>query len=265
MEQANQERTNPFLSAPNSKKMMTVAGLYLAVIANMLVSNTNSTMLPAAAADIGGMDIYGLAQGVSGIIGVCAMPIYGFIGARNPAAKRILAGGSLVVGAAVLLIRGLATNMMVIIAANVFWGLVSAGVFAIGFTMIRDIYDKKQAGLYLGLVGTMMSIGILAGPFVGGLVIDQIGWRVWCFILFAFLALGAVLILMGVKVRKEDVEFLAVKGGKFDFAGAAVITVFLGCLIIALSMGSSYVKFGTPLNTALFVVSALAHGRELPA
>ena len=200
MDQVKEEPRNPFLDAPNAKKMMTVIGLYLAVIANMLVSNTNSVMLPAAAADIGGMDIYGLAQGVSGII----------------------------------------------------------GVFAIGFTMIRDIYDKKQAGLYLGLVGTMMSIGILAGPFVGGLVIDQIGWRVWCFILFAFLALGAILILMGVKVKKEEVAFLAVKGGKFDFAGAAVITIFLGCLIIALSMGSSYVKFGTPLNTGLLVVSVIA-------
>ena len=28
--------------------------------------------------------------------------------------------------------------------------------------------------------------------FSGQLVIDQIGWRVWCFILFAFLALGAI-------------------------------------------------------------------------
>ncbi len=82
MDQVKEEPRNPFLDAPNAKKMMTVIGLYLAVIANMLVSNTNSVMLPAAAADIGGMDIYGLAQGVSGIIGVCAMPIYGFIGAQ---------------------------------------------------------------------------------------------------------------------------------------------------------------------------------------
>ena len=57
MDQVKEEPRNPFLDAPNAKKMMTVIGLYLAVIANMLVSNTNSVMLPAAAADIGGMDI----------------------------------------------------------------------------------------------------------------------------------------------------------------------------------------------------------------
>ena len=257
-DQGTAAAVNPFLSASSNKKRMTLIGLYLAVIANMLVSNTNSTMLPAAAADIGGMDIYGLAKAVSGIIGVCAMPIYGFLGARNPALKRWLAGGSLLVGAAVLGIRGIATNMVIVLVANVFWGLVSAGVFAIGFTMIRDIYDKKQAGVYLGLVGTMMSVGILAGPFVGGIVIDQIGWRVWCFILFAFLLAGGLMVLMGVKVSAADAAPFAVKGGKFDFAGAAAVTIFLGCLIIALSMGSNYVKFGTPLNTGLLVVAAVA-------
>ncbi len=251
--------SNPFLEAPNIKKLLTVIGVYCGVMANLLVSTTNSTLFPAAAAEIGGMEIYGLAQGVSGIIGVVAMPIFGFIAARNPAMKRILCGGSLGVGAAVLLVRALAPSMMVIIVANIFWGLVSAGVFAVGFTMIRDVYDRKQAGLYLGLVGTMMSIAMLAGPFLGGLVIDRLGWRVWSWILFAILAVGfAVVIFGGVKVSSSEVEHLARKGGKFDFLGGAIITVFLGCLIIALSMGSSYVKFGTSLNTALLVVSVVA-------
>ncbi len=80
----------------------------------------------------------------------------------------------------------------------------------------------------------------------------------WCFILFAFLALGRSLILMGVKVKKEEVAFLAVQGRQVRLRRCAVITIFLGCLIIALSMGSSYVKFGTPLNTGLLVVSVIA-------
>ena len=257
----SEERTsgNVFLDAPNNKKLMTVIGVYCGVLANLLVSTSNSTLFPAAAADIGGMEIYGLAQGVSGILGVIAMPIFGFIAARNPAMKRWLCGGSLGIGALVLLVRALAPSMPVIIVANVFWGLVSAGVFAVGFTMIRDVYDRKRAGFYLGLVGTMMSIAMLVGPFLGGLVIDRIGWRVWCWILFAILAAGfAVVVFGGVKVSKEDVADLARKGGKFDFLGSVIIAVFLGCLIIALSMGGSYVKFGTPLNTVLLVISVIA-------
>ena len=37
---------------------MTVIGVYCGVFANLLVSMTNSTLFPAAAAEIGGMEIY---------------------------------------------------------------------------------------------------------------------------------------------------------------------------------------------------------------
>ena len=256
--EATETKLNAFQAAPNSKKLMTVIGVYCGVFANLLVSMTNSTLFPAAAAEIGGMEIYGLAQGISGILSVCAMPIFGFIAARNPHLKRTLLALGLGVGAIVLLIRALAPSMMVIIVANVFWGMVSAGVFAVGFTMIRDVYDRKQAGVYLGLVGTMMSIATIVGPFLGGIVIDRISWRVWCWILFAILAIAFIVVLMGVKVSKEEVADLARKGGAFDFAGAIVITIFLGCLIIALSMGGSYVRFGTPLNTGLLIVALIS-------
>lgn len=257
--QAQAEKpANPFQSAPNSKKMMTLIGVYLGVVANLLVSNTNSLVLPAAAAEIGGMEIYGLAQAVSGIIGVCAMPIFGFIAARNPEAKRLLLGGGLAVGAAVLLVRAFAVNIWMIIFANVFWGLVSAGVFAVGFTMVRDVFDREKAGLYLGLVGTFMAAALMAGPLLGGVIIGLVGWRVFTGILCAFLIVGAGVVFLGVKVSKDEVAHLARKGGKFDYVGAFFITAFLGCLIIALSMGSSYVKFGTPLSFTLLGVAAVA-------
>ena len=253
-----QPAVNPFQAAPNSKKLLAVVGVYLGVMANMLVSTTNSTMLPAAAAEIGGMDIYGLAQGISGILSVCIMPIYGFIGARNPHLKRPLAGVSLLIGAAVLLVRVFAPSMMAIIVANVFWGVVSGGVFAIGFTIIRDVYDRKQAGVYLGLVGTFMSVAMLAGPFLGGLIIDQIGWRVWAAILCAFLLAGGLVILMSVKVTKEEAAPYAVKGGAFDYIGAVIVVIFLAALIIVLSLGSSYVPFGSSLSNTLLVIAAIA-------
>lgn len=92
--QSEGKLANPFMDAPNAKKMMTLIAVYLGVMANLMVSTTNSIVFPAAAAEIGGMEIYGLAQGISGILSVCVMPIFGFIAARNPATKRLLAGGA---------------------------------------------------------------------------------------------------------------------------------------------------------------------------
>lgn len=249
---------NPFHAAPNSKKLMAVIAVYLGVMANLLVSTTNSTCLPAAAQEIGGMDIYGLAQGISGVLSVCVMPIFGFISARNPHLKRPLAAGSLLIGAIVLAVRVVAVNMWMILVANIFWGFVSGAVFAVGFTIIRDVYDRKQAGVYLGLVSTFMAIAQLAGPALGGAVIDNIGWRVWSAILCAFLVVACIAMWMSVKVTKEQAAPFASKGGKFDFVGAVIIVVFLGALIVVLSLGSSFVPFGSSLSNTLLIVAAVA-------
>jgi NAD(P)-dependent dehydrogenase (short-subunit alcohol dehydrogenase family) len=77
--------------------------------------------------------------------------------------KRTLVSFSLFVGAAVNVVRAVAPNMMVIVISSTLWGLVSAGIYVIGFSMIRDMYDQKKAGLFLGAIGTVLSIGMLAG------------------------------------------------------------------------------------------------------
>lgn len=248
---------NPYQSVPRNKKMMTLAGIYLAIIGNLMVSTTNATMLPAAAAEIGGQDIYGVAQSISGVLSICLMPIFGFLAARDPAKKPLLTALGLVIGAVVLAVRALAPNMFVIIIANIFWGFVSAGVFAVGLTTIRDLFDQKEVGVYLGLVGTMMSIAMLVGPFLGGIIIDRLGWRVLCWLLAALLAIGAALNLMGARVSDDAFPASDVKNS-FDWSGGIAVTIFLGCLILALSMGGNYLPFGGTANTALFIASVIA-------
>ena len=101
---AEAPKANAFMNAPESKKLLTVIGVYCGIIANLLISTSNATVLPAAAADIGGMDIYGLAQSISSVLSVALMPVFGFIAARNPHLKRILCTIGLAGGACVLLL-----------------------------------------------------------------------------------------------------------------------------------------------------------------
>lgn len=253
MEQAK----NAFLDASHSKKMMTLVGIYIAIVGNLMTSTTNATLLPVAAAEIGGADIYGLAQGISGILSVCIMPVFGYLGARHPSWKRVLCGGSLLIGALVILVRGVAQDMITVIVANFFWGFVSAGIFVIGFAMIRDMFPKEKAGTYLGLVGTMMSVGMLLGPFIGGIFIDRIGWRIFCFMLTALLAGGGCLVLAGVRVKADQVADLVVGGSKMDRFGVVALMLFLGPFIVAISMGDSWIPFGSLENTVLLVVAVV--------
>ncbi|WP_415932301.1 MFS transporter, partial [Zhenpiania hominis] len=177
MEAATKIKQNAFLAAPGKKKTLTLMALYIGLIASILTSATQSTMLPIAAQEIGGADYYTLVSTLSGVIGVMMLPLYGYITAQNPAIKGRLMGISLLINAAVFFSRVLATDMWQIIIPGMFYGLIPPTVYVVGYSFIRDIYDSKKAAYYLGFSATMVSIAQLAGPTVGGLIMDAGSWR----------------------------------------------------------------------------------------
>lgn len=241
---------NAFQKAPQSKKLLTLISLYAGILGSIMISSTQSTMLPAAAMEIGGADIYSLVTTLGGVVSVVSMPLYGYFAAKNPAAKRGIFAFSMFIGAVVMLSRVFVTNMWQIIIPGALYGFTSAGVYVIGYSMVRDIYDQQKAGLYLGFVSTVMSIASLIGPTVCGLAIDNASWRYVNHLSWPLLLLAGVLCLLGVNVKKEAVKELA-KDSKFDLAGALFLMLFLGCFILFLSLGSSFARFGTLASNLL--------------
>lgn len=249
---------NPFANAPSMRKMLMLVGIYVCVVGTIFQSATASTLLPTAAAEIGGADIYAVANTLPSVVGVVAMPLWGFFAAKNPAMKRMLFVVSMLAGVICLLGRAFAGDMVFVIVVSMFWGLPSAGLYVVGYSMIRDCYDAKKAGVYLGICATMQSLGMLLGPIVGGLVMDFASWRVACGLMAAVVALGMVLVFFGVSATKEEAAGMATAAGKFDVPGSLAVVVFLGCVICGLSFGSSYLKFGSVASFAVFGVGIVA-------
>ena len=247
------EVRNPFAAAPNGKKMLTLVGIWICVVGTIFQSATASTLLPTAAAEVGGLDIYSLANTLGGVIGVVAMPLWGLFGAKNPAIKRFLFVISMVSGLVCLIGRAVAPDMMFIIVVSLFWGLPSAGLYVVGYSMIRDMFDAKLAGTYLGICATMQSIGMLVGPVLGGAVMDFASWRVLCIIFAVVIAVGTLCVLFGVGAKKEEAAAMATTSGSFDALGSVAVAIFLGCLIVGLSLGTSFLPFGGMASNLVFV------------
>jgi MFS family permease len=247
---------NPFQAAPQGKKMLTLIGIYLALFTNLVTSTTNSILLPAAAGEIGGMEIYPMVVAIGGVLGLIAMPLYGYYGAKNPALKRPIIAVSLLVGVIVMVSQATATNMLIMVPFGAFWGFVSASIFVLGFTVIRDMFDQKQSGTYLGLIGVIMSAAMIAGPLVGGLIIDQLGWRVFRWIIIILLAVAALMIFFGVKATTEETKGMAVESSKLDIPGAIATMAFLAGVIVPLSM-TTYIPLGSLPSNLLFALAAV--------
>lgn len=249
---------NPFFAAPKSKKMLTLVGIYICLVGCIFQSATASTLLPMAAREIGGLDYYSLANTLSGAVGVIAMPLWGLFGAKNPAIKKPLFVVSMVCGLVCLVGRAVAGDMTFMIVVSLFWGLPSAGLYVIGYSMMRDMYDSKTAGMYLGICATMQSIGMLAGPVVGGLVMDFASWRAACVLIAVIIAVGTVMVFFGVGATKQQAVGMATATGKFDAPGSLAVVVCLGCLICGLSLGTSFLPFGSMSSNIVFILAAAA-------
>ena len=246
---------NPFQAAPARKKMMTLVGIYLGLVSQLIASSTFSGILRVAQNEFADGSLWVLAASIGGILGLIAMPLYGYFGARNPAVKRTLVSVSLLIGFIVLFARALAPSMMVIVVASAFWGFVSAGLYVLGFTMVRETFDQNKAGFYLGLLGTMISVGMLIGPIAGGAIMQSpIGWRGLNLILCVPMAVALLLVFFGVKVKKADVQEMASHATTFDMVGTIGLMMFLGGLILVLSM-TAFFPFGSLVNNALIAIA----------
>lgn len=252
-----EEKTNPFSAAPNAKKLMTLIGVFLAVFGSLIQSTSQSTLLPIAAAELGGLDYYSLASTMGGVVGILAMPLWGYIGARAPHLKRYLFSGSIFIGAVGLFLRAITPNMGLLIVSALMWGFVSAGIFVIGYSIIRDMYDAKKAGTYLGFCGSIMMFGSLVGPVLCGFIMDVAGWRIVCHIIWVIMVIGGAIALLGVKATKEQAKEMASGGGSFDASGAIATVVFLGCFVVALSTGTTYLPFGSVASWVVFGIAAV--------
>lgn len=249
---------NPFLAAPNSKKTITLVGIYIAILASLIQSNTMSTMLPLAAAEIGGTDYYSLASNVSGVVGIVLMPLWGYLCAKAPHLKRPLFTVSLLIGAATIFCRAIAPSMLFVIVTGSLYGLVSCAIYVVGFSMVRDMYEPEKAGTYLGLCGTIMMVGSLIGPVIGGAIMTAFGWRVLCHIIWPIMAVGAIIPFFGVKATKEEAAAMASTRASFDAVGTILMAIFTGALVIGLSVGTSFLPFGSMGSNILFVVALVA-------
>lgn len=85
-----------------------------------------------------------------------------------------------------------ATTIEYLILARILQALGCCTGLSLGRAIIRDVYDREQSASMIGYVTMGMTLGPLAGPMLGGILQEYIGW-IGSFYVMA--ALGAVVLL----------------------------------------------------------------------
>jgi EmrB/QacA subfamily drug resistance transporter len=151
-------------------------------------------------------------------------------------------------------LSGLAPTLVLLVAARCLQGLGAAMIFAPALALIVDAFPRSQRGQALGMNALIVSLGVTAGPTLGGLITDSLGWR-WIF--YVNVPLGFIGLLVARRV------FTFVRGGRarrFDIPGAVAFGLGLASLSLGLSFGSEW-GWTSPaliLTLAVAVVSLIA-------
>jgi EmrB/QacA subfamily drug resistance transporter len=140
---------------------------------------------------------------------------------------------------------GLAPTVYWLIAFRVLQAVGAAMTLALGMAIVTEAFPPSERGRALGLNGTIVSIGIVVGPTLGGVILDSLSWN-WIF--YVNLPVGILGTLMSLRFVPA---FKPAGRQRFDFAGAASLLASLLSLLLALTLGQ-HLGFTDPRVLILF-------------
>ena len=147
---------------------------------------------------------------------------------------------------------GLAPNIHWLIGFRFLQSIGASMMMALGVAIVTETWPARERGKAIGISGGIISLGIAAGPALGGFILQYLNWR-WIFFVNVPIGIAAftlVWIFIPALAPKQMRE-------RFDFAGAFLVG--LGLLAISLSMTfAQHFGLTSPQALGLFGVSVLA-------
>lgn len=231
-------------------------GMFVAFLSSTIVSNA----LPTIIRDLhGSQDQYTWIVVATLLASTATTPIWGKLADRM--SKKLLVQLSLVIFTVGSVLAGLAQNVPELIGARAVQGLGLGGIQALAIIVIAAMFSPRERGRYQGPMAIVMSVATIAGPLIGGIIVDTswLGWR-WTFFIGVPLALVALIVVQ----RTLNLPVIRKLHGHIDYLGAALITAGVSALLIWVTLAgkqfawSSVTSYGlVAAGTVLLAIALL--------
>ncbi|MBN2398844.1 MAG: MFS transporter [Candidatus Aminicenantes bacterium] len=169
--------------------------------------------------------------------------------------KKVFTIGTLLFGAASLL-AGLAPSAGLFLFARVLQGTGGAMIFGTSVAILTSVFPPQRRGWVLGINVAATYSGLSLGPFIGGLLTQQFGWRS-VFLINVPLGL-LVLTVLWLKMRREWADC---RGEPFDWKGS----IGYSLMLVAFMLGFTWLpgRRGAMMLVIAVAAFTLFVGREL--
>ncbi|GMA23825.1 hypothetical protein GCM10025864_15840 [Luteimicrobium album] len=207
-------------------------GLFVAILSSTVVSNA----LPTIISDLHASETaYTWVITATLLAMTVSTPVWGKL--SDLFSKKLLVQLGLVIYVLGSCLAGLSHNAGTLITARAIQGIGAGGMTALVQTIIATMIPPRERGRYSGYMGGVFALGTIAGPLIGGAIVDTswLGWR-WCFYVgvpFAVVALVVLQRTLHLPTTKRAV--------KIDWTGATLVTAAASLLLVWISFaGSKY-------------------------
>ncbi len=249
-------------AAMNQETKYTLIGILLALFLGALDQTIVATALPRIVEDLNGLSRYAWVATSYLVASTALVPIYGKLADMySRKTIELVAVGFFLTGSFLCGLAGefgalplLGDGMSQLIIFRAVQGIGGAGLFAMAFIIIADLFPPAERGKYQGFVGAVFGIASVLGPWVGGLLTDHggalvpgiAGWR-WVFYVnvpFGALALWFI-------VRRMPPLLPPGEKQPLNYASALLLIGGLVPLVLALQLDKTAYPWGSWVTLSL--------------
>jgi len=248
-ENAMSAPAHPAVEVDSRARFEILAAIMIALFLGALDQTIVGPVLPKISTQLNGVDFYTWVVTVYLVTSTAAIPVYGKLSDYFGRKPMLLIGISLFLVGSVL--SGLSQTMWQLILFRGVQGLGAGALFPISLAVIGDLFTPAERGKYQGLFGAVFGVAFLVGPFLGGLLTDNLSWH-WIFFvnvpigLFSLYLIGKLL----PTVHPTGARFTLDIPGLVTFIGAVVP------VLVALTLAENG-NWGDPAVIAGFVTGFL--------
>ena len=224
--------------------------IVLAMLPAVLDQTILATALPTIAGDLGRLtDVSWVVTGYV-VAAAASTPVWGKLGDRH-GRKRLLE-----IALAMFLIAsslcGLAQSITMLIVSRTVQGIAAGGLMTLAMAAVGDLVPPRERGRYQGYIAATFAIATVAGPLLGGLLVDHASWR-WVFYVNLPLGIAAIAGLY-LRLPAPDTERPV---HRLDAAGAALLAGATGALMLACIWGGQRYPWGSTTIVGLFAAAVV--------
>ncbi len=219
-------------------------GLMLGMLLAALDQTIVSTALPTIVGDLGGLNHLSWVVTSYILASTISTPLYGKLG--DLYGRKKLFQAAIVIFLVGSALCGLAQNMIELIGFRGIQGLGAGGLIVGAQAIIGDVVPPRERGRYMGLIGGVFALASIAGPLLGGFIVDNLSWR-WVF--YVNIPIGAIaLVVVAAVLHAPTVRVTH----RIDYEGVVLLTGAVGPLTLALTWGGTQYAWGSGTVLGLF-------------